>query len=87
MASEPGIGNCKLLHNCLDQLLTTPEMKQTDEQQIHCMNILRAIFRHNQLSSKVSNYTGRAMIIAITGFANKVWGVSKICCVGLMAIP
>lgn len=39
------------------------------------MNVLRALYRHNQLGELVSQYVGAGMIVAVTGFKSTIWGV------------
>lgn len=39
------------------------------------MNVLRALYRHNELGELVSQYVGRGMIVAVTGFKSFTWSV------------
>lgn len=49
---------------------------ENDERRSHCMNVLRAIYRNNQLGELVQPYVAEGVIVAITGFKSAVWGVS-----------
>ncbi|CAH0552961.1 unnamed protein product [Brassicogethes aeneus] len=57
----------------LDFLNNTKE--SNNEYKMHCLNILRALFRHSKLGDLVSSYVGQAVIVAITGFKSKIWGI------------
>lgn len=46
------------------------------ERRTHCMNVLRAVFRNNELGELVQQYAAEGMIAAITGFKSTTWGVS-----------
>ncbi|XP_066137388.1 uncharacterized protein THADA isoform X2 [Euwallacea fornicatus] len=47
----------------------------TDETRMHCLNVLRAIFRHSKLGELVAPYVAKGVILAITGFKSEAWGV------------
>lgn len=68
----------KSFHNCINILLSTANniSVENSERRTHCMNVLRAIYRHNQLGELVSQYVAAGMISAITGMKSAVWGVS-----------
>lgn len=48
------------------------------EYRIHCLNIMRHMFRHTHLREIAVPYVGRAVIIAIRNFTSEDWGVSDI---------
>lgn len=78
LTSEPISRANKSFHSCVKILLNTAsdETPENAEKRTHCMNVLRAIFRNNQLGELVSQYVASAMIVAITGLKSAVWGVS-----------
>ncbi|XP_050296471.1 uncharacterized protein LOC126736248 isoform X2 [Anthonomus grandis grandis] len=47
----------------------------TEETRMHCLNVLRAIFRHSKLGELVASYVARGVILAIGGFKSESWGV------------
>lgn len=49
---------------------------ENSERRTHCMNVLRAIYRNNQLGELVQPYVAEGMIAAITGCKSTIWGVS-----------
>lgn len=67
----------KSFHHCIKTLLSTAndDSEENVERRTHCMNVLRAIYRHNQLGELVSQYAAAGMISAITGLKSAAWGV------------
>lgn len=47
------------------------------ETRMHCLNVLRAIYRHSKLGELVASYIVRGVILAIEGFKSEAWGVSS----------
>lgn len=43
----------------------------------HCMNILRALFRHSQLGDMVKNYIADGLMVAFKNYDSKTWAVSN----------
>ncbi|XP_076259481.1 thyroid adenoma-associated protein homolog isoform X2 [Rhynchophorus ferrugineus] len=63
-------------HNTISSLFTTAEDDQCiNETKMHCLNVLRAIFRHSKLGELVTPYVGRGVILAIRGFKSDAWGI------------
>lgn len=42
----------------------------------HSMNILRALFRHSQLSDMVKHYVADGLIVAFNHYDGRTWAVS-----------
>lgn len=47
-----------------------------NEHRMHCLNVLRAMFRHSRLGEIVASYIGAGVIVAIKNFTSEDWGVS-----------
>lgn len=77
LGTEPTQRANRSFHNCTKTLLNTANdlTPENHERRTHCMNVLRAVYRHNQLGELVSQYVGAGMIAAITGVKSTVWGV------------
>ncbi|XP_023011741.2 thyroid adenoma-associated protein homolog [Leptinotarsa decemlineata] len=46
-----------------------------NEYRVHCLNVLRAMFRHSRLGEMVSPFIAQGVIIAILGFNSETWGI------------
>lgn len=77
LATEPVSRANKSFHHSIKTLLNTAndDSEENVERRTHCMNVLRAIYRHNQLGELVSQYAAAGMISAITGLKSAAWGV------------
>lgn len=64
-------------HGTMTNLLNTAEDHDNcnDETRMHCLNVLRAIFRHSKLGELVASYVARGVILSIKGFKSVAWGV------------
>lgn len=78
LTTEPVSRANKSFHFCIKILLNMASdvSQENSERRTHCINVLRAIFRNNQLGELVSQYVGRGMIVAIIGLKSTIWGVS-----------
>ncbi|XP_030763962.1 thyroid adenoma-associated protein homolog isoform X2 [Sitophilus oryzae] len=58
-------------------LLKTAEDSEDGNSEIkmHCLNVLRAIFRHSKLGELVAPYVAAGVILAIKGFRSETWGI------------
>lgn len=65
-------------HNTMGNLFRCAEDYEngSEETRMHCLNVLRAVFRHSKLGELVASYIARGVILAITGFKSESWGVS-----------
>ncbi|CAG9766886.1 unnamed protein product [Ceutorhynchus assimilis] len=65
-------------HNSISTLCKHVEYEEkgsNDETRMHCLNVLRAMFRHSKLGELVAPYVARGVILAITGFKSDAWGI------------
>ncbi|CAG9856965.1 unnamed protein product [Phyllotreta striolata] len=76
LSSEP-VFDKRRFHDAITTLFKTCENldSSNDECRMHCMNVLRAMFRHSRLGEFVASYVAQAVIIAVTGFKSDAWGV------------
>ncbi|XP_060526229.1 uncharacterized protein LOC132701926 isoform X3 [Cylas formicarius] len=64
-------------HDAMETLLARAEDYETcsNETRMHCMNVLRAIYRHSKLGELVASYVARGVILAITGYKSDDWAI------------
>nr|XP_042902265.1 thyroid adenoma-associated protein homolog [Parasteatoda tepidariorum] len=78
LTSEPNLAHSaffkETVSNFLNIALIKSESKIANEE-IHALNILRALFRDACLSEALVPFASEALKIAITGFKSKSWGV------------
>ncbi|XP_050508206.1 thyroid adenoma-associated protein homolog isoform X1 [Diabrotica virgifera virgifera] len=76
ISSEPVFDKSRF-HFSITLLLDACKNVETenDEHRMHCMNVLRAMFRHSRLGEMVTAYIAQGVIVAITGFQSETWGV------------
>ncbi|GJQ88097.1 hypothetical protein Trydic_g13108 [Trypoxylus dichotomus] len=75
--TEPkSLGN-ENFHSCMKTLLNIASntSEQNVKSRIHAMNILRSLYRNNQLGELVSQYIAEGVIIALDSFNHNKWGV------------
>ncbi|KRT82581.1 hypothetical protein AMK59_4444, partial [Oryctes borbonicus] len=78
--TEPkNLGN-ENFHVCMESLLNiaSDTSEENLKSRIHAMNILRALFRNNQLGELVAQYIAQGVIIALDSFNHNKWGVSML---------
>ncbi|KAL1490921.1 hypothetical protein ABEB36_011593 [Hypothenemus hampei] len=62
-------------HKTVLVLFDTAETCTNHETIMHCLNVLRAVFRHSKLGELVGSYVSRGVILAINGLRSDSWGV------------
>lgn len=79
LVTEPKRRANESFHYCMQYLLKVAENYAEDNQtsSLHSMNILRALYRHNQLGEVVASYVSKGVMISITRFSHSEWAVSK----------
>ncbi|KAG5896481.1 hypothetical protein JTB14_005862 [Gonioctena quinquepunctata] len=76
IGSEPTFDKSRF-HQAITTLLEACKNSDpsNNEYRMHCMNVLRAMFRHSRLGEMVSAYIAQGVIVAITGFNSDTWSV------------
>lgn len=77
LVSEPKSLQSNVFDNCMETLLEIAENNkdENEKSRTHSLNILRALFKHNQLNERVIIYVPRGFMVAIIGFDNSNWTV------------
>lgn len=62
----------------MTDLLTVAEDGRPEqlESRTHALNILRALFKHNQLNERVVPHVPKGFMVSISGFDEPNWGVN-----------
>ncbi|XP_053608504.1 tRNA (32-2'-O)-methyltransferase regulator THADA [Plodia interpunctella] len=67
-------GNPKCFHHCMATLLRLAARERRDaDTRVHCLNILRALFRNSALDESVAGYVGQGFVVALNGFEGDTW--------------
>ncbi|XP_035827600.1 thyroid adenoma-associated protein homolog isoform X2 [Aplysia californica] len=81
-SSEPSTTGRKCFHGVMKELLAIAlpddnqrEGTETDDAQVHSLNILRALFRDARLGEDVVPYTADGLKAAVLGFKSDEWAV------------
>ncbi|KAH0816156.1 hypothetical protein GEV33_006635 [Tenebrio molitor] len=64
----------ELLKECVNPMFAAAE-GDNDEFRMHCLNVLRFVFRNGKLSEAMVPHVDRAAITALRGFNSRAWGV------------
>lgn len=74
LSPEVEVGRGELFSISLDALLNgaTSELA---ESRLHCLNILRNLYRESRLNQLIGPYIARGLMVAITGFEASDWPV------------
>uniref|UniRef100_A0A1Y1MLP0 tRNA (32-2'-O)-methyltransferase regulator THADA n=3 Tax=Photinus pyralis TaxID=7054 RepID=A0A1Y1MLP0_PHOPY len=76
LSTEPITASSKLFEKCMNVLLDICGNNSLPfEQRVLGLNILRALFRHNQLGEVVMPHCAHGLKIAIRGFSSSAWGI------------
>ncbi|XP_057665069.1 thyroid adenoma-associated protein homolog isoform X1 [Diorhabda carinulata] len=76
ITSEPIIDKTRFHHFVKGLIKVTNNHEESNiEYRTHCMNVLRALFRHTKLGELVMAYIAEVVIVAISGFQSDAWGV------------
>lgn len=68
------MGRGELLSISLNVLLDAASSGSI-ESRLHCLNILRNIYRESRLNQLIGPYVAKGLMIAITGFEASYWPV------------
>ena len=63
---------------CITKLLNLSHVNEDTRQietKVHCLNILRTLYRHTALGEHVNQYVTEGLIISINGFDGATWAV------------
>ncbi|XP_017786652.1 PREDICTED: thyroid adenoma-associated protein homolog [Nicrophorus vespilloides] len=75
LTTEPPERSNETFHHSMNTLIEIANDFNNDMGATHSMNILRALFKHNQLGELVTPYVGRGVQIAINRFRHLSWNV------------
>ncbi|XP_025837524.1 thyroid adenoma-associated protein homolog isoform X2 [Agrilus planipennis] len=76
LTTEPKLEG-RLFNQTMKTLLSLAKNEGDDnvEQKVHSLNILKALYKHNQLGEAVTPYVAQGVMIAIRGLSNSSWSI------------